>query len=132
LASHQQVAAEIHGTHGIVGSVVVFAGQQDFPGKLCHLEHTVAGVEVDRLLPGNLLSQYTGDPLGGGQVAGGGNHDNPLTSDLEGKQLGKCCNVVNAGIGAGIRSHDNAFIEDHSYAVGHCFPLELQWHTTVV
>lgn len=57
--------------------------------------------------------------LGGGQVAGGQKHEQPVGSRLEGVQLSVRRDVVDPGVGAGIGGHHQTGLQPEPHAIGH-------------
>ena len=74
----------------------------------------------DLLLSGlRALGEEADHGLGGGEIARGQQHEHALAGLLPAMQLLEGGDIVDAGIGARVGREDEAFLEQHSYAVGH-------------
>ena len=83
-------------------------------GRRVHQRFDVAGVRVLEA-----LGQGRQHRLADRQIAGAGDRHDALARLGEDVQLAKGRDVVEAGIGAGVRDHDQSVPHQHSAAIGH-------------
>lgn len=84
------------------------------------VEHRAGGEEILSVRSrAQALAQQGDGGLGGAQIAGRQHHDHPVPGIFKDRHLPHLGDLVDAGIGTGIRGHDEALIQEQSQAVGH-------------
>src|SRR5258706_9588195 len=84
------------------------------------IEHRPCTPQVlGRIADSAALVQYADNSLRSGEISGAQQHDNTIAAPLEHRHLAELGDVVETGIGAGVRGENHPLVEHHAYAVGH-------------
>ena len=121
LAAKQQVAVEVSITAVLlVAAVALDHLQQRFTDQHRGVVEGSDLHQIRLLLGTDARAEQAYHALGGGQIAGGLQHQHPFPLLMENVQLFKSGNMVDARVGAGVGSKHQSIRQAHGHTVGHC------------